>query len=247
MFRTGRFVRELVDRLARVCPAGTDLVMVDDACPEQSWRVAAEVSTDLSAPGVRLDRHVGQHAAVLIGLRATSADYVAVLDADLQDRPEAIPLLLDALQHNDRLGAVAAKRSGRYATSGQRITARCYRAAVTVLSGGRVAYGAGMFLVMRRSTRERVLALDDPLVPLVPAISRAGMRVAAVPVPRDARPSGGTSHSGTARLRIAARGLVTLTPCYAPIRRRRAVHWDPPSVTMVPVGSARRAATGAES
>jgi glycosyltransferase involved in cell wall biosynthesis len=247
MFRTGRFLPELIDRLARACPEGTEVVMVDDACPEQSWRAAAGVSTSLPVRILRLDRNVGQHAAALIGIRATSADYVAVLDADLQDRPEAIPLLLDALLDDDRLGAVAAKRAGRYASSGQRVTARCYRAAATVLSGGRIAYGAGMFLVMRRSTSERVLALDDPLVPLVPAISRAGMRVAAVPVPRDARPSGRSSHSGTARIRIAARGLVTLTPLYAPIRRRRALHWNPPSVTIVPVGSARRADTGAES
>jgi glycosyltransferase involved in cell wall biosynthesis len=239
MFRTRRFLHELIDRIMVACPPGTDVVMVDDACPEESWRAAVEAPTDLSLRVLRLDRNVGQHAAVLIGLRATSADYVAVLDGDLQDRPEAITVLLSALRDDVRLGAVAAKRSGHYASSGQRVTARCYRAAVTALSGGRIAYGAGMFLVMRRTTCDRVLALDDPVVPLVPAISRAGMRVGAVPVPRDARPSGGSSHSGMARIGIAARGLVTLTPLYAPVRRRRVQHWYPPSVAVVPAASAR--------
>jgi glycosyltransferase involved in cell wall biosynthesis len=45
---------------------------------------------------VRLSRNFGQHAAIQAGLSRTSGESIAVMDCDLQDRPEEIPALLRA-------------------------------------------------------------------------------------------------------------------------------------------------------
>ena len=60
--------------------------------------------------------NVGQHAALATGLAAEpAADAWVCLDADLQDPPEAVPLLLDRLARGDVGGGV--RRPARGATS----------------------------------------------------------------------------------------------------------------------------------
>ena len=61
-----------------------------------------------------LAENVGQHRALAAGLAAEpEADVWVCLDADLQDPPEAVPLLLDRLARGD-VDAVFAGRRGAY-------------------------------------------------------------------------------------------------------------------------------------
>ena len=46
---------------------------------------------------VRLSRNFGQQSAIAAGLSLTSNDMIVLMDSDLQDRPEDIPTLIDAL------------------------------------------------------------------------------------------------------------------------------------------------------
>lgn len=220
MYRTAAHLPELLRRLDEAVP-GAEVVLVDDHCPEASAEVAASLPRGSLHPVVvRLSANVGQHAAVHIGLGLARSPLVAVMDADLQDRPEALPVLLSALDAHPHADAVCAARMGRYASRGRRCTARAYRATARVLSRGRIPAGAGMFMVARRRAVEAVLRLDDPMAPLVPAIAAAGLRLMAEPIPRDPRPDGAGAHGGRDRVRIALRGLALLTPARRPLARR---------------------------
>jgi glycosyltransferase involved in cell wall biosynthesis len=257
MYRTRRHLDELVARLDVACPPGTELVLVDDACPERSFE-AARLLRDSGRfrVAVRIARHAvnaGQHAAILTGLLAARGDVVAVLDGDLQDAPEDVPVLVERLRGMapDRGASgrvVCAARTGRYDTAGRQRSARCYRAAVRVLSRGRVPRGAGLFSALDRAAVEAVLRLHDPFAPLVPAAARAGCRLVAVPLDRHARAVGASSHGTRRRLRLAARGLVTLTPAYPLLRAhhvRRFASLGLVTVVEPPAPAARTAAVGA--
>lgn len=212
MHATARHLPELLRRLEASVP-GAEVVLVDDACPQHSADFADTLATrSLSVTVVRLSVNVGQHAAVHQGLAHVSGTLVAVMDADLQDTPEALPQLLAALDDHAALDVVCAARTGDYASAGRRRTARCYRWTARLLSRGRIPRGAGMFLVARRPAIEAVRRLDDPFAPLVPSLAAAGQVMHAVPVRRDARDDGSSGHRGTDRLRIALRGLAVLTP-----------------------------------
>src|SRR5258705_40240 len=68
---------------------GFRLVFVVDASPDGSWDVVRQLAAeDSRVCGLRLERQVGQHAAVLAGLALVHARWYVVMDADLQDRPE---------------------------------------------------------------------------------------------------------------------------------------------------------------
>ena len=57
---------------------------------------------------VQTPRNLGQHGAILVGLSRARGTWCAVLDADLQDRPEAIADLLAAADGCDVVSRAAA-------------------------------------------------------------------------------------------------------------------------------------------
>ena len=72
-----------------------ELVLVDDASPDDSWPVlCALAEKDDQVVAVHLRRNAGYDAALLAGLRHTRYDLVVLMDDDLQHAPEDIPALV---------------------------------------------------------------------------------------------------------------------------------------------------------
>ena len=92
----------------------TELVLVDDASTDDSLAVIERLAGgDERVTAVGLERNVGEHEAVMEGLRRASGAWTVVMDADLQDPPEAIPELLGAARERG-IDVVFAGRRGRY-------------------------------------------------------------------------------------------------------------------------------------
>ena len=223
LYRTRAALPELVDRLRAALDAQgpVELVLVDDADPDRSYEAVPRDAAAAASIVVRHhDTNLGQIAAVITGLAAAGGDLVAVMDADLQDAPEDLPLLVERLRAaNGTLDAVAAGRHGHYESRIRELTGRGYRRVIHRLTGGRIPADAGMYLVMTRATRDRVLALNDPAVHLVAALGRTRARVASVPAPRRARPAGSSGYRPWGRVKVASRAIVVCTPLYPALRR----------------------------
>ncbi|WP_245161016.1 glycosyltransferase [Blastococcus sp. CT_GayMR16] len=202
-------LRPLAERLAAAL-TGRDwrLRLVIDASPDDSAAVAAALAAgDPRISVTRLDVNVGQHAALARGLAdVPAAEAWVCLDADLQDPPEAVPLLLDRLAQGD-VAAVFAGRRGAYESWLRRRTGDLHRLLAARLTG--LPPDAGAFLAMGAGVRRAVLtAMGEEGAPsVVLAVARAGEPVASVPVARDRRPEGRSAWTGRARLRQSVRSL----------------------------------------
>jgi glycosyltransferase involved in cell wall biosynthesis len=198
-------LRPLAARLDRAL-AGRDwrLRLVVDASPDDSDRVAHELTReDSRIAATLLIENVGQHAALAHGLAAEpAADVWVCMDADLQDPPEAVPLLLDRLAAGD-VAAVFAGRRGRYTSPLRRLTGSLHRRVAARLTG--LPPDAGAFLAMGPAVREAVLAARAPSVVL--AVGLAGRPLTSVPVAREPRPSGRSAWTARARLAQSFRSL----------------------------------------
>jgi glycosyltransferase involved in cell wall biosynthesis len=185
------------------------LRLVIDASPDDSLAVSdALAAADSRIAVTGLTVNVGQHAALARGLAAEpDADAWVCLDADLQDPPEAVPLLLDRLAAGN-VGAVFAGRRGRYESPARRFTGTLHRRLASGLTG--LPPDAGAFFAMDGEVRSAVLtAMTAEAAPsVVLAVARARVPVTSVPVARDLRPVGRSAWSGRARLRQSARSLV---------------------------------------
>ena len=199
----------LARRLAAAL-AGRDwrLRLVIDASPDDSLAVALSLAAAEPRVAVTgLTVNVGQHAAIARGLAAEpDAEAWVCLDADLQDPPEAVPLLLDRLAAGD-VGAVFAGRRGRYESPVRGLTGTVHRLLAARLTG--LPPDAGAFFAMDAPVRDAVLtAVTDEGAPsVVLGVARAGVPVTSVPVERDRRTVGRSAWTARARLRQSARSL----------------------------------------
>src|SRR5580704_3869207 len=84
-----------------------EVVFVDDGSADDSLKMMRGYADE--APGhvrvVELARNFGQHSAILAGFKQAKGDIIVTLDADLQNPPEEIPRLVQAIDDgNDVVG-----------------------------------------------------------------------------------------------------------------------------------------------
>jgi SAM-dependent methyltransferase len=177
---------ELHGRLAvTVGPRTWELLLVDDDSPDDSVDVAAALrDTHPEVELIALPTRQGQHGAVLEGLRAARGHVTVVLDADLQDPPEAITALLPRIAAG--ADAVFAGRRGAYETRGKLLTSRATKRTLHTITRGRLPIDAGMFFAVTRDVRARLIATCRAGDYLPVAVARAAARVESVPVERAA-------------------------------------------------------------
>ncbi len=89
-------LEELVDGIAthvqKVAGDGFEVILVDDASPDNAWERIQELAMTRSwLRGLRLARNFGQHSAISAGIEHARGEWVVVMDCDLQDPPAAIP------------------------------------------------------------------------------------------------------------------------------------------------------------
>ena len=82
--------------------AGFEILMVDDGSTDESPRVLAGLVVDhAELRPLRLARNAGQSAATRAGFQAARGQWVAILDADLQNDPADLAKLWDLLPGHD--------------------------------------------------------------------------------------------------------------------------------------------------
>lgn len=211
VYRNADTLAELHRRLARAVGErwSVEMVFVDDACPAGSLEVLRRLAgDDRRVAVVALAANVGQNRAVLTGLGHARGEVVVVMDADLQDPPEAVPLLVDALGRS--ADAVFAGRRGAYQSAARMACTHVFRWVLHHLSQQRLPRDAGLFVAMKRGLAERLARSADPNPYVVGMIGRARVPVHSIPVERQPNPSGRSGYSGWMRLRLAVHAVAGL-------------------------------------
>lgn len=78
-----------------------EMVFVDDGSVDRTFEILERLhASDDRIRAVRLKRNFGQHPAMHAGLTRARGRTIVTMDGDLQTRPEEIPKLVAALDHN---------------------------------------------------------------------------------------------------------------------------------------------------
>ncbi|MGI5912890.1 MAG: glycosyltransferase family 2 protein, partial [Syntrophomonadaceae bacterium] len=79
-----------------------EIILVNDGSPDLSLQKAIELSErDKQVIVVDLSRNFGHHKAIMTGLSYTSGDLVFLIDCDLEEEPELLPLFYSSLTEED--------------------------------------------------------------------------------------------------------------------------------------------------
>lgn len=110
---------------------------------------------------ISFSRNFGKEAAMLSGLRYSSADYVGILDADLQHSPELIPHMLNALE-NEGYDVAAAKRSDRKGENGfKSFLSESFYKVANKLTEVEIDNGAQDYRIMKRKVVDAIISLTE--------------------------------------------------------------------------------------
>ena len=165
---------------------------------------------------VRLRANAGHQAAISAGLMRARGDFVVTLDADLQDPPKTIALMLAAAREQG-VDVVYGVRSDRSSDSRfKRGTARAFYRTMGRLAGTSAQADAGDFRLMSRATVEAVNALPEygrVLRFVVPAL---GFPSETVEYRRAERAAGTSKYPFTKMLRLSVDSLTAFS--LAPLR-----------------------------
>jgi glycosyltransferase involved in cell wall biosynthesis len=174
-----------------------EVLYVDDGSRDGTDEVIARLAAaDARVRGAVLQRNFGKSAALATGFRLARGEWVATLDADLQDDPAELPRLVAALE--DGLDLVSGWKQDRQDPITKTLPSRLFNAVTSAVAGLKLHdYNCG-FKLYRRSVTDAVEIYGE-FHRFVPALAHwRGFRVGEVPVRHRARRFG-RSKFGAAR------------------------------------------------
>jgi polyisoprenyl-phosphate glycosyltransferase len=207
-------IPELLARLGAVLdgiPGGPhEIVLVDDGSTDRTLEMldaAAQVDPRLVV--VALSRNFGHQAALSAGLDFVTGDVVVAMDGDLQDRPEAIPLLL--AKHREGFDVVYAQRVKRKEGLALRASYFVFYRLMSSLADTRLPLDSGDFALMTRRVVEQMRAAPEANRYLRGLRSWVGFRQTGLIVERDERFAGTTHYGPFKLLKLASDGIFSFS------------------------------------
>lgn len=185
------------------------MILVDDGSTDESYSVALRMRSVYDAIDViKLAGNFGQHRAILAGLRSTSADLVAVMDSDLQDRPEHIPALVERMLEDGTSLAIA-RRIRRVDSLRKRLFSRLFATTSNLLVPFKVDPHLGAFRVMRRSIVKQICEVKEHTGTPFSMLYSLRVPYSAVDLEREARTAGTTGYTFKKSLKLASDRIMT--------------------------------------
>lgn len=192
-------IAELHRRLRPVLEAITDryeLILVDDGSRDHSWEEMLQVrQANEHVRAVRLNRNFGQQSAIAAGLSLTSNDLIVLMDSDLQDRPEDIPTLIDALLADPQAMMAIAQWEERKDSRMKLAVSRLFQRVSNTITEIHTVPRLGIFRVMKKSVVEELRNFPEKTATTVSLLYYIGSRYVAVPLKRDARFAGKSGYN----------------------------------------------------
>jgi glycosyltransferase involved in cell wall biosynthesis len=138
------------------------LIFVNDGSKDETLNVIKEFArNDERVVFISFSRNFGKEAAMYAGFCNAHGDYVAVMDADMQDPPELLPRMLEILKTQD-YDSVATRRVSRKGEPPIRsFFARLFYKLINKISEADIVDGARDFRLMKRPMVDAIVEIGE--------------------------------------------------------------------------------------
>ena len=156
------YIKEMESIIGGMKTARVEIIFVDDGSTDGTAEMLRQFhSRRQNYRYLSFSRNFGKEAAMYAGMQAALGDYVAVMDADLQDPPEYIPLMFQTLKKGE-YDCVATRREDRKGEKRIRsfLSASLYKC-INRLSKVKIEEGARDFRMMNRKMTDALLSLGE--------------------------------------------------------------------------------------
>lgn len=139
-----------------------EYIFVDDGSKDKTLEIIKKLrEQDLKVRYVSFSRNFGKEAAMFAGLKASTGDYVTLMDADLQDPPSLLKEMFDAISKEgyDSVGTRRVTRKGEPVI--RSFFARIFYKIINKMSDIEMVDGARDYRLMKRQVVDSIISLKE--------------------------------------------------------------------------------------
>ena len=139
-----------------------EVVLVNDGSRDGSWAIMQKMAADdAHIVAVNLSRNHGHQLALTAGLDLCRGDVILIIDADLQDPPELLPQMMEAMRREDADVVYGVRRSRSGETAFKRATAHGFYRLLSRATEVDIPLDTGDFRLMSRRALDALLAMPE--------------------------------------------------------------------------------------
>lgn len=156
------FYKEITKVAKQMKNIDFEFLFVNDGSKDETLTVLQELAKkDKKVRYISFSRNFGKEAAMYAGFENATGDYVAVMDADLQDPPSLLPEMLDAIE-KEGYDSVATRRVTRKGEPPIRsFFARMFYKIINKISNADIVDGARDYRLMNRKMVDAIVSLSE--------------------------------------------------------------------------------------
>lgn len=189
-----------------------EFIMVDNCSNDNTLNMMKELhSLDKRFHYISFSKNFGKDSSMYAGLKASTGDFVTIMDADLQDPPELIVKMYNILKNED-YDCVAAFREDREGEPFLRsIFAKWFYNLMNKISDSNMVNGARDFRLMKRKVVDAVISLEESERFTKGIFSWVGFKTKWLPFKNKERVAGKTKLPMFNAFSYAIRGIVSFS------------------------------------
>lgn len=156
------FYEAVSNVFANLSGVAASLIFVDDGSRDSTLEAIKSIAEkDSSVKYISFSRNFGKEAAMLAGLKMSRADFVGIIDADLQHSPELIPEMLKAVA-DEGYDIAAARRVDRSGEAKLKSAfSRAFYKLINRISDAQIEEGAQDFRIMSRKVVNAIISMPE--------------------------------------------------------------------------------------
>ena len=145
------------------CGYDFEIVFVDDGSRDATLHNLRKLHNAQKCPTrvISFSRNFGKEAALYAGLEHASGEYLCLIDADLQQRPEIVREMVQILEEKPEYDVVAAYQDRRGEGKVLSFFKKSFYSVINKLSDVQLRSDASDFRTFRRSVRDSILKLGE--------------------------------------------------------------------------------------
>lgn len=138
------------------------ILLINDGSKDDTLKIMKSIAErDSHVKYLSFSRNFGKEAAMYAGFCNADADYVCVMDADMQDPPSLLPKMLEII-HKEGYDSVATRRKDREGEPPIRSWfARTFYKIINKISDADIVDGARDFRLMKRDMVEAIINMTE--------------------------------------------------------------------------------------
>lgn len=160
---------------------------------------------------ISFSRNFGKEAAILAGMRRSTGDYVTLIDADLQQRPEIVRDMVEFLEKHEEYDCVAAYQEKRRENRVLKLFKKLFYRIMDTTSDVRFVDGASDFRTFRKQMVETIIALPEYFRFSKGIFSWVGYETYYIPYQVEERNAGKSKWSFIGLVRYAIEGFISFS------------------------------------